>query len=83
MCLGHIQQEFQTAKTDWLVHYLRECLKKRYTLQNIPSKWATITSIDELTYATYKNREEYCSKYYSLKASINEQGITIENALKI
>ncbi len=82
MSLGHIQQEFQAVKTDWLAHDLWEWLKKRYTLQNTASKWATITSIDELTYATCKNMAEYRSKYYALKASIKEQSITIEGALK-
>ena len=83
MCLGHIQQEFQAVKTDWLAHDLWEWLKKRYILQNTASKWATITSIDELTYATCKNMAKYRSKYYALKASIKEQSITIEDALKI
>lgn len=83
MCLGHIQQEFQAVKTDWLAHELWEWLKKRYTLQNTASKWATITSVDELSYASCKNMAEYRSKYYALKASILEQKITIEDALKI
>ena len=83
MCLGHIQQESQAVKTDWLAHNLWEWLKKRYTLQNTASKWATITLINKLTYATCKNMAEYCSKYYALKASIKEQSITIEDALKI
>lgn len=83
MCLSHIQQEFQAVKTDWLAHDLWEWLKKRCTLQNTASKWSTITSIDELTYATCKNMAEYRSKYYALKASIKEQIITIEDALKI
>ena len=38
MCLGHIQQEFQAVKTDWLAHNFWEWLKKRYTLQNTVSK---------------------------------------------
>ncbi len=67
MCLGHIQQEFQTVKTDWLPNNLWEWLKKRYPLQNIAIKWETIISIDELTYPTCKNMAEYRSKYYSLK----------------
>lgn len=50
MCFGHIQQELQAVKTDWPAHDLLEWLKKRYTLQNTASNWATITSIDELTY---------------------------------
>ena len=83
ICLCHIQQEFQAVKTDWLTHDLWEWLKKRYTLQNTASNWATITSIDELTYVTSKNMAEYRSKYYALKASIKEQSITIEDALKI
>lgn len=83
MCLGHIQQEFQAVKTDWAAHNLWEWLKKMYTLQNTPSKWATIISIDELTYDTSKNMAEYRSKYYALKASIKAQSITIEDALKI
>lgn len=83
ICLGHIQQEFQAVKTDWLAHNLWEWLKKRYTLQNTPSKWATITSIDELTYSTSKTMAEYRSKYYALKANMKEQRITIEDALII
>ena len=83
MCLGNIQQEFQAVNTDWLAHDLWEWLKKRYTLQNTASKWATITSIDKLTYAICKNMAEYRSKYYALKASIKEQNITIEDVLKI
>ena len=83
MCLGHIQQAFQAVKTDWLAHELWEWLKKRFTLQNTASKWATNTSIEELTYATCKNMADYRSKYYALKASIKEQSITIEDALKI
>lgn len=39
--------------------------------------------MDELIYATYKNMAEYRSEYYALKASIKEQSITIEDALKI
>ncbi len=46
-------------------------------------KSATITSIDQLTYATCKNMAEYRSKYYTLKASIKKQSITIEKSLKI
>ncbi len=83
MSLGHIQQEFQAVKTDWLAHDLWKWLKKRYTLQITAGKWATITSIDELTYATCKNMAEYRSKYYALKDSIKEQSITIEDAFKI
>ena len=83
MCLGHIQQEFQALKTKWLAHKLWKWLKKRYTLQNTTSKWIIIVSIDELTYATCKNMAEYRSKYYTFKASIKEQNITIEDALKI
>ena len=83
MCLGYIQQEFQAVQTEWLAHDLWEQLKKRYTLQNTASKWATIISVDELSYANCKNMAEYRSKYYALKASITEQEITIEDALKI
>lgn len=83
MCLGHIQQEFQAIKPDWEAHDLWEWLKKRYTLQNTASKWVTIISVDELSYASCKNMAEYRSKYYALKASISEQKITIEDALKI
>ena len=72
MGLGYIQQEFQAVKTDWAAHDLWEWLKKKYNLQNTASKWATITSIDELTYATCKNMAEYRSKYYALKASIKK-----------
>lgn len=75
MWLGHIQQEFQAVKADWPAHDLWEWLKKGYTLQNTAIRWATITSIDELTYATCKNMPEYRSKYYALKASIKEQNI--------
>ena len=82
MCFGHIQQEFQAVKIAWPAHNLWEWLKKRYTLQNTASKWATITSIDKLTYATFKNMAEYRSKYYTLKASIKEQNITVKDALK-
>ena len=83
MCLGHIQQEFQAVSTNWTAHALWEWLKKRYTLQNTASKWSTIISVDERFYASCKNMAEYRSKYYSLKASISEQKITIEDALKI
>lgn len=58
-------------------------MEKRYTFQNTARKWATITSIDELTYTTRKNMAEYRSQYYALKASIKEQNITIENKQKI
>lgn len=83
MCLGHIQQKFQAIKIDWLAHDLWKWLKKRYTLQNTASKFATIISIDELTFATCKNIAKYQSKYYIFKASIKEQRITIEDAIKI
>ena len=83
MCLGHIQQEFEAIKTEWVAHDLWEWLKKRYTLQNAAGKWATISSIDELSYASCKNMAEYRSKYYALKASVVEQKITIQDALKI
>ncbi len=83
MSLGHIQQEFQAVKTDWLAYDPWKWLKKRYTLQNSASKCATITSIDELTHATCKNIAEYRSKYYTHNASIKEQSISIEDALKI
>ena len=39
--------------------------------------------MDNLLYANDKNMAEYWSKYYVLKASIMEQSITIEDALKI
>lgn len=39
--------------------------------------------MDDLSYASCKNMAEYRSKYYALKASITEQSITIEDALKI
>ena len=83
MCAPHIQQEIQAVKTDWLAKDLWEWLKQRYTLQNTASKWATIVSMDDLSYANCKNMAEYRSKYYALKASIKEQSITIEDALKI
>ena len=66
-----------------LTHDSWKWLKKRYTLQNTASKWATIISIDELTYTTCKNIAEYRSEYYSHRASIKEQSITIEDAFKI
>ncbi len=72
ICLSHIQQEFLAVKTDGLANDPREWLKKRYTPQITASKSATITSIDELTYATCKKMPEYRSKYYALKASIKE-----------
>ncbi len=77
MCLGHIEQKFQTIKTDWSAQDFWEWWKKRYTLQNTASKWATITSIDELTYAMCKNMAEYRSKYYTLKA-IEEEDTRIK-----
>lgn len=83
MCFSNIQQEFQVVKTDWLALDLWEFLERRYNLQNTPSKWAAITSIDKLTYATFKNMVEYHSMYYILKASIKEQRISIGDALKI
>lgn len=83
MCAPHIQQEIQAVKTDWLAEDLWKWLKERYTLQNTASKWATIVSMDDLSYANCKNMAEYRSKYYALKASIKEQSITIEDALKI
>lgn len=58
-------------------------LKKRYIRQNNASKWANITSINKLIYATWINIAEYHSKYYAVKASIQEQNITIEDILKI
>ncbi len=39
--------------------------------------------MDELTYATCKKIAEYRWKYYTVKASIKKQSITIEDALKI
>lgn len=83
MCLVHIQPESQAIKTDWIAHELREWLKKSYTLQNTASKRATIISVDELSYASCKKVAEHRSEYYALKASIPEQKITIEDALKI
>lgn len=83
MCLGHFQQKLQAIKSDWEVHDLWQSLKRRYTLQNTASKWATIISVDELSYANRKNMAEYHSKYYPLKANISEQKIMIEDALKI
>lgn len=83
ICLGHIWQEFQAVRTDRLAHDLWECLKRRYTFQNIASKCATITSIDKLIYTMCKTMAEYCSKYYSLKTSVKEQSLNIEDALKI
>ena len=44
MCLGQIQQESQAVRADWAAHDLWEWLRKRYTLQNTASKWATIFS---------------------------------------
>lgn len=40
-------------------------------------------SINKVIYATSKNMAEYCLKYYAFKASIKEQSVTIEDALKI
>ncbi len=34
MCLGHIQQEFQAVKTDWLANNLWEWVKKRYSSEH-------------------------------------------------
>ncbi len=83
ICLGHVQQEFQNVKTEWLAHDLLEWLKKRYNLQNTVSKWATITSIDELTCTSYKKKAEYRLKYYFFKASIKKNSIITEDVLKI
>ena len=71
ICLAHIQEEFQAVKTDLGAHDLWEWLKKRYTLINTASTWATIISVDEISYASCKNMVEYLSKYYALKASIS------------
>lgn len=54
ICLGHIQQEFQAVWKNYSTHDLWEWPKKRYTLQNTASKLETITSMDKLTYTTYK-----------------------------
>lgn len=57
MFFGQIQQEFQGVRADRAAHDLREWLRKRYTLQNTASKWATIISVDNLSYASCKNVE--------------------------
>lgn len=59
MCTPHIQQEIQAVNTDWLAEDLWKWLKERYTLQNTASKWATIVSMDDLSYANCKNMAEY------------------------
>lgn len=79
----HNQQDIQILKIDWLTKELWKQLKKRYILQNILSKWTTIVLINNLLYANYKNMIEYQSKYYTLKESIIEQSIIIEDTLKI
>lgn len=57
--------------------------EKEVYSSNTVIKWATIISVDELSYANCKNMAEYHSKYYPLKANISEQKIMIEDALKI
>ena len=64
-------------------HNLWEFLNNRYTIQIIASKCVTITSIDEICYATWNNIAEYYSKYYSLTDGLKDQSITIDNSLKI
>lgn len=83
MCLGHIKQKFQAVKTDWVTHEHWKWLKKRYNFQNTISKWAIIVSVNKLTYATRKNIAEYCSKYYIIRATIQEKNISIKDELKI
>lgn len=69
--------------SDLGAHDLWEWLNKRYTLQNTASKWATIISVDEISYASCKKMVKYLSEYYALKASISGKKVTIEDALKI
>lgn len=58
-------------------------MNKRFIFQNTTNKWVSITSINRLIYTTFKNMAKYCSKYYTFKASIKKQNITIKDALKI
>lgn len=50
---------------------------------NTISQLATIFSIDKLAYAICKTMAEYHSKYYTLKASIKNEKIGIDDALEI
>ena len=64
MCITTISQKFDAVRKNWDTNDLWEWLKKRYTQQNIASKWIIIMNLENLFMRNCKNLDEYRFKYY-------------------
>ena len=84
MVVASIAKEWESTHTDNTSPYdLWKWLKDRYTEGNVVTKWSVITDVEKMTLSSYKNIDQYRSKYYDLAHQIDDLKITFKDALML